>query len=97
MPVLSRPGEKTHPPHPVCVVFLKHSSFWTQFRYQAHYGVDLGKAVAKKDGAAAAPAEVKKSRAVLKKATAVKARGETRVIDKVHLVALFDELCLSNS
>jgi hypothetical protein len=44
------------------------SSSSTQFRYQAHYGVDLGKAVAKKEGAAPAPAEVKKSKSVLKKA-----------------------------
>ncbi len=58
-------------------------------RYQAHYGVDLGKAVAKKDGAAAAPADVKKSRAVLKKVAAVKARGESRVIDKVKQKKLF--------
>jgi len=51
--------------------------------YQAHYGVDLGKQVAKKDGAApVVAADVKKSKSVLKKAVAVKARGETRVIDK---------------
>ena len=56
----------------------------TQRRYLAHYGVDLGKQVAKKDGAApVVAADVKKSKSVLKKAVAVKARGETRVIDKV--------------
>jgi len=64
-------------------------------RYQAHYGVDLGKQVAKKEGAApaAAAADVKKSRAVLKKADAVKTRGESRVIDKVRNVLLLLKFC----
>jgi hypothetical protein len=99
MPAPSRPG--AHPPHLPprrcpCKAFPTpsryHSPSSFEIRYQAHYGVDLGKQVAKKDGvAAAAPADVKKSKSVLKKATAVKARGDTRVIDKVifatHLVA----------
>ncbi len=82
-----RPRPRT--PFPTHSRYHSPSSF--EIRYQAHYGVDLGKQVAKKDGVAAAPAEVKKSKSVLKKATAVKARGDTRVIDKVifvtHLVA----------
>ena len=73
----------------------------SECRYLAHYGIDLGKQVAKKEGAASAPApaEAKKSRSVLKKAVAVKARGESRVIDKVtstcmHRTALCDCMCL---
>ncbi len=78
MPVPSRLGNSLR----LHLDFLFSS---TQRRYLAHYGVDLGKQVAKKDGAAAvaAPAEVKKSKSVLKKAVAVKARGESRVLDKV--------------
>jgi hypothetical protein len=75
----SRPGNNPPPS------FNRHSVYSSECRYLAHYGSDLGKQVAKKEGAAAAaaPAEVKKSRSVLQKAAAVKARGESRVIDKV--------------
>ena len=81
MPVPSRPG--THF-STLSTPFFRPQPCSPPLRYQAHYGVDLGKQVAKKDGAApVVAADVKKSKSVLKKAVAVKARGETRVIDKV--------------
>jgi hypothetical protein len=82
----SRPGNNLTPLSTVLLPsFNRLAAYSSECRYLAHYGIDLGKQVAKKEGAtsAPAPAEVKKSRSVLQKAVAVKARGESRVIDKV--------------
>ena len=88
MPVPSRLGNP--------LVRLHHNFLFssTQRRYLAHYGVDLGKQVAKKDGAAAvaAPAEVKKSNSVIKRAAVA---AKSRVLDKVTSPLTLNLLCLS--